>query len=336
MHPTSRRSFVATVAAALAASVSALALVSGWSPISPGDAGAGAAAARVPVTAHAPPVSTDSAGSAHVMVIVLENHGYTSIIGSRTAPYLNGLAARYGLATSSYATTHPSLPNYLTLVSGSDQGITTDCTTTCTANGRQVVDQLSRRGIGWRAYMEGVHAPCDTGVGAYPYDRHHDPFVYAPHIVDDRAACDRVVPYAMLAPALAKGSAPPFIWVTPDVVHDMHTGSVRQGDAWLSRQLPLVLRSGWYRAGGVVIITFDESGGTTTAGCCAGADGGHVATIVVSPRTRPGARMSRPLDGAGILRTVEALYHLPYLGAARDPRSGTLLPLLGMKRAGRR
>lgn len=58
--------------------------------------------------------------------------------------------------------------------------------------------------------------------------------------------------------------------------------------------------------------------------------GGHVLTIVVSQRTPHGARLSSPVDGAGILRTVEALYHLRYLGKAADPRSGTLLPLLGM------
>jgi hypothetical protein len=335
VHPTFRRDFVAVVAVVLAAVLAVPLLMTGWTPLSSSSAGAATGTAGGSLSGHPSSASTRGARTAHVMLIVFENHGYTSIIGNPTAPYLNGLAKRFGLATASYATTHPSLPNYLELVSGSTQGITTDCTTTCSANGPQVVDQLGRRGIGWRAYMEGVHGACYTGAGDYPYDRHHDPFVYAPHIVDKRTTCGRVVPFATLAPALAKGTAPPFIWVTPDVLHDMHTGSVRQGDSWLGAQLPAVLRSRWYRDGGVVIITFDESGGTTTAGCCTGAAGGHIATIVVSSRTRPGARMARPVDDAGVLRTVEALYHLPYLGAARNPRSGTLLPLLGMKAARR-
>ena len=298
----------------------------GSSPSSPSSSSSSTPGSSAPGTTRLPKVP-------HVMVILLENHGYSSIIGSPTAPYLNRLADRYGLATASYATTHPSLPNYLELVSGSTQRIAVDCTTTCTANGRQVVDQLRAKGIRWRAYMEGAPGACYTGSGAYPYDRHHDPFVYAPHIVQNRSMCDAIVPFSALRPELARGSVPPFVWVTPDVEHDMHTGSVRQGDAWLSQQLPVILRSSWYRAGGIVVITFDESGGTTGSGCCSGAAGGHVATLVVSARTPRGARLATPLDGAGILRTIEALYGLPYLGAAGDPRSGTLLPLLGKPRA---
>lgn len=266
------------------------------------------------------------------MVFVMENHGYDQIVGNPTAPYLNALAQRYGLATASYATTHPSLPNYLALVSGSTQGVVGDCTT-CSADSPQVVDQLQQAGIPWHAYMEAAPTACFTGT-APPFDRHHDPFVYAPHIIENPAECDRVVPFSTFGPALDSGALPPFVWVTPDVEHDMHTGNIAAGDAWLRQTLPPVLASSWYRDGGVVIITFDESTGATAAGCCTGAVGGHIVTLVVSPRTPPGARLSTPVDGAGILRTIEALYRLPYLGAAADPRSGTLLPLLGLARAG--
>lgn len=265
------------------------------------------------------------------MVILMENHGYAQVVGSPTAPYLNALARRYGVATASFATTHPSLPNYLALVSGSTQGVVDDCTT-CSANGPQVVDQLQRAGISWRAYMEAAPSACFTGTSP-PFDRHHDPFVYAPHIVADPAECDHVVPYATFGSALAAGTLPSFVWVTPDVEHDMHTGTVAAGDAWLRQNLTPVLASPWFHHDGVVIVTFDESTGATGAGCCTAASGGHVLTLVVSPRTARGARMSTPVDGAGILRTIETLYHLPYLGAAADPRSGTLLPLLGMTRA---
>jgi hypothetical protein len=88
-----------------------------------------------------------------------------------------------------------------------------------------------------------------------------------------------------------------------------------------------VLRSSWYADGGTIVITFDE--GVTDAGCCGGAAGGHIATIVVSAATPPGARMATPVDHAGVLRTIEELYRLPFLGAAANPSSGTLLPLLG-------
>jgi len=51
----------------------------------------------------------------HVFIIVEENHSYSSVIGSSSMPYLNGLARRYGLATSYYANVHPSIGNYFML-----------------------------------------------------------------------------------------------------------------------------------------------------------------------------------------------------------------------------
>lgn len=303
-------------------------------PTSPPASPPASSSSSAPTNSSAPTASsapTTSPGNPpHVMIVVMENHGFGTIIGNPTAPYLNSLARRYGLATASYATTHPSLPNYLTLVSGTTQGITDDCTT-CAANGRQLADQLESVGIGWHAFMESAPDACYTGT-APPFDKHHDPFVYAPHIVGNPAECDNVLPYSTLSPELSGGTAPPFLWVTPNIEHDMHTGSVREGDKWLSQQLPLVLRSSWYRDGGIVIVTWDE--GTTDAGCCSGAAGGHIATIVVSALTRSGARLSTSVDDAGVLRTIEALYGLPYLGAAADPNSGTLLPLVGRQPAG--
>ena len=63
---------------------------------------------------------------AHTVVVVMENHAYGQIIGSPDTPFINSLARRGALFTSSYAITHPSEPNYLALFSGSTQGIADD------------------------------------------------------------------------------------------------------------------------------------------------------------------------------------------------------------------
>jgi phosphatidylinositol-3-phosphatase len=55
-----------------------------------------------------------------------ENHSYDQIIGATDAPYLNHLATQHGLATNFHAESHPSLPNYIALTSGSTQGIGDD------------------------------------------------------------------------------------------------------------------------------------------------------------------------------------------------------------------
>src|SRR5215813_14410339 len=62
----------------------------------------------------------------HVVVIVMENKEYSAIIGSPDAPYINSLANNNALATSYYANEHPSLPNYLDMVAGSDMGVKDD------------------------------------------------------------------------------------------------------------------------------------------------------------------------------------------------------------------
>ncbi len=57
----------------------------------------------------------------HVFVVVEENHGYSSVIGSSSMPYLNSLASKYGLATQYYANTHPSIGNYFMMTTGQRQ-----------------------------------------------------------------------------------------------------------------------------------------------------------------------------------------------------------------------
>jgi len=92
---------------------------------------------------------------AHVIWVIFENKGYSSIVGNTTARYLNKLIAQCGLATNYIAVTHPSLPDYIAMTSGSTQGITDD-------NGPQshplsadsIFSQLGT--TGWRSLEESM------------------------------------------------------------------------------------------------------------------------------------------------------------------------------------
>src|SRR5919201_7055706 len=87
--------------------------------------GGSARSSPAPVPSGSPsrlPRSTTS----HVVVVVMENKEYGSVIASRSAPYENGLARRYALLTRFYGVAHPSLPNYIALVAGSTLGIHSD------------------------------------------------------------------------------------------------------------------------------------------------------------------------------------------------------------------
>ena len=128
----------------------------------------------------------------HIFYIMMENHGYSQIIGNRAdAPFINSLASRVGNATDYFGVTHPSLPNYLAAVSGNFQGIWDDCaagassfcapeefipgagdgtdgnyltpeqiaSASATAHyfdGQNIVDQLESHGLSWKAYMQSI------------------------------------------------------------------------------------------------------------------------------------------------------------------------------------
>lgn len=270
------------------------------------------------------PTAGPGRASPHIMVILEENREYGSVIGDPSAPYLTSLAAGGGLATQWFAVTHPSLPNYLALVSGSTQGVHDDGTGH-TFPGPTLVDQLAARGIGWRAYMEDMPSPCDQAPASGGYAKKHDPFVYFRSITGNPAQCGNVVPLGRLAGDLGSGTAPPFLWLTPNLCHDGHDCSTATADAWLRSEMQTVMASAWYRQGASVVITWDE--GSTDRGCCAGAAGGQIPTLVVSARGRQ--RLTTPGDHDGTLRGIEEAYGVGLLGAAADPRSGDLRPLLG-------
>jgi hypothetical protein len=62
----------------------------------------------------------------HVFVILMENHGYSQIIGNPNAPFANKYAKNANSATNYYAIGHPSSTNYLEIVGGSNFGVRSD------------------------------------------------------------------------------------------------------------------------------------------------------------------------------------------------------------------
>ncbi|HEX4772334.1 MAG TPA: alkaline phosphatase family protein [Bryobacteraceae bacterium] len=62
----------------------------------------------------------------HVFVIMMENHGYSQLIGNPNAVYINNYAKSANLATNYFAVAHPSLTNYLEVTGGSNFGVLND------------------------------------------------------------------------------------------------------------------------------------------------------------------------------------------------------------------
>ena len=228
------------------------------------------------------------------MLVVFENRSYSALAGQ--APYLNGLAAQGRLFTSDLAITHPSLPNYMAFTTGSTLGCSTNHN--CTPNSLNVENfyhQLELAGISWNSYAENMTTNCglsDTGTAPNGYVAHHHPVVYFANV---HAACQaKALPYSQIDPAnLAR-----FTFISPSNAHNMHDGTVAQGDAWAAANLPSLVN-----AGARVIVTFDE-------GCCK--QGQLVYTFVVGSGIAPSVD-ARSYNTYSLLAGLETLFGFPKL-----------------------
>jgi len=247
----------------------------------------------------------------HVVVVVFENQEYEMVIGDPSAPTFNGLARRHALLTNSYAVTHPSLPNYLALVSGSTQGMTGACND-CVVTAPSLVDSLEQAGRGWKTYAEGLPSPGFTADLAGRYVKRHNPFLYFKGVLEHPTRLARVVPYDQLAVDLGRGELPQFSLVVPDLCHSMHDCSVATGDAWLKGFVGRLLEAPQMK-GGVIFITFDE--GTSDR-----QGGGRIATIVAGSTVASGVHSTQPVTHYSVLRTVEDAWGLPRLGESANAK----------------
>jgi acid phosphatase len=244
-------------------------------------------------------------------VIIFENKEYSSVVGSSSAPYINSLVAQYGLSTSFYAERHPSEPNYIALTSGGTQGIADDGVYNLGVN--NLFDQVAASGRTWKAVMQGYPGKCSTassssavtdGVGkSGAYVRKHNPAISYTSISGNSASCANITNMASFDPAAAN-----FQFITPNMINDMHDGTVADGDNFLKAFLPKITGSSSF-ANSVVYVTFDE--GTTNVN-----GGGHIVTIAITPNMTAGFKTSATYTHYSMLHTIEQAWGLPYLGSA--------------------
>jgi phosphatidylinositol-3-phosphatase len=268
----------------------------------------------------------------HIMVIVMENEGYSQIIGNTKAPYINSLATTYRSATNWYGLQHSSLADYVALISGA----------TGTYSIPTFVGELASAvpAIPWKAYMEDMPSVCYTGKGIGNYSKLHNPFVYFKSIKNNPAQCNKVVPVATpltgsssMISDLNSSSPPDFVWLTPNECDDMNSkcsplnNHIKQGDQWLKTAIPLFQSTTWYTQGnGIIIITWDAATTADVSGWNTGS-GGHVPTIIVSA-TATGT-FAAGGNHYGTLRGIEEAYGVGLLGASANAANGDLSPALG-------
>ena len=235
----------------------------------------------------------------HVVWIVMENKSYSDVMGSSSSsPFVRSLGAACGVATAFHAETHPSLPNYLAMTSGSTHGVHDDSPPSShRIRGPSIFSQL---GSGWRALQESMPRPCDRSASLL-YAPKHNPAAYYTNLA---GTCGKQNVKLGNPPDLSAR----FTFITPNLCHDSHSCGTGTGDRYLAGLIPKIVASSEYRAGrAAVFITWDEDDGSK---------GNHIPTIVISPHTPAGMRSAGRFTHYSLLRTTEEMLGLKKVGAA--------------------
>ena len=255
--------------------------------------------------------------SNHLVVVLEENHSYSSVIGNSAMPFLNSLASRYATSTQFYANTHPSIGNYFQMTTG--QIITNNDGFSSTVTADNMVRHMLSAGKTWRSYAEGLPSVGYIGGDSGSYTRHHNPFSYLSDVVNSGVERLNLVPMTRFANDINNNQLPDFSFVVPDDANDGHSGSLSQADSWLKSHLTPLLNSAAFQQDGILIIVFDES---FTSDAAHG--GGHVAAVVVGPRVKRGYKSTHFYQHQSLLRTVlQAMGVSSFPGAAASASAMT-------------
>ncbi|MFB3917583.1 MAG: alkaline phosphatase family protein [Terriglobales bacterium] len=251
--------------------------------------------------------------SNHVVLVVEENHSYSSVIGNSSMPYLNSLASKYGLATQYYGNTHPSIGNYFMMTTG--QILTNDDNQTPSSfpvSADNFVRHLIAAGKTWKSYAEGLPSIGYTGGNTGYYIVRHNPFPYFTDVLNSSTQKLNLVPFTQFAVDLANNQLPNFSYIVPNVMNDAHNGSLAQADTWLQQNIAPLLANPAFQQDGILIITFDESFDTDTAH-----GGGQIPTVVIGPKAKLGYQSNTFYQHQNLLRTM-----LTALGVTTFPGAG--------------
>ncbi len=253
-----------------------------------------------------------------IFTIVFENEDATNVI-SPANPFFYQLANQYARPTAYTSSTHPSLPNYIMMTSGTLNGVTTDSDPAynLTIPGSDnLADQLDAANVPWRAYMESMGDPCTTESSDL-YGAHHNPFVYYWSMRMNTARCTKdVVDFDENFTQDLASNQYRYMWISPNMCDDVHNCSTQVGDAWLQKVAGQIMASPGYLNGGALFILFDE-GNERILGATA-----ELPVIVISPNlVSTPYTTDTPFNHASYLSTVEDILGLERLPNTQNATS---------------
>ena len=182
------------------------------------------------------------------------------VLDSPGAPYLTALANTYGNAANYLAISHPSLPNYIALTSGSTHGVSEDWSPGVPGQPRtyaldvpSIFSQLP--GGRSRSLAESMSKNCER-MNNFPYLVRHNPEVYYTNLGSD---CYELRHPVLSAPTPDLSAAFTSRRTECDQRHARRDDPGRR-HRFLASFVPKLMATPQYRSGTTVIfITWDES-----------------------------------------------------------------------------
>ncbi|MYV55656.1 alkaline phosphatase family protein [Streptomyces sp. SID3212] len=228
----------------------------------------------------------------HVVVVVMENHAYSQVVGASGAPYLNNtLKAGGATLTQSFGLTHPSEPNYYMLFSGSNQGRTDDgCVKVGSLSAANLASELIKAGKTWASYNESLPSQGSTTCSSGDYAQKHNPWFGFSNVPTSTAKTMTQFPtdYTTL---------PKVSFVVPNLCSDMHDCSVSTGDTWIKNKLGAY--ASWAKThNSMLVVTFDEDNKLS---------GNRIPTLFYGQHVTPGSSVATTYNHYNVLRTLEDL-----------------------------
>lgn len=250
------------------------------------------------------PPASDVGQLDHVFLIYMENKGADDIVGSSNAPYINSLINNYGYADNFYALSHPSDPNYIRLMGGSDFGIDYNPASNA-VDAPSLMQEMDQAGVSWAGYAQGMPSPgAIVSSGDYAADElpGFTEFGYVYNNTPEYLQ-DHLLPLTQLSGDLANPSTfPGFTWIAANEDNNMegpvdslsgvlqfiatqftdHQYNVAAGDQFVQQEVSTIENSATWNdpnAKDVIIVTFDEDNNNLSLGL--GNQGNNVPMIVI-------------------------------------------------------
>ena len=248
-----------------------------------------------------------------VFLIIFENQGYRDVV--KNQDFLN-FADKGLLLTQFYARTHPSQPNYITILAGETMGVSDDNTHNVDAT--NIVDLLEAKGVSWKSYNEDYPGDCYTGSKTGKYARKHTPFISFLNIQTDSDRCSKVVNSKQLDTDLSDSeNLPQFLFYTPNLNNDGHDTDLPTAGKFLTSFFESRLEK--FPSNSLLIVTWDEGEGADKTS-------NHIYTALAGSMIPKGTTDSTNYGMASFTRLIEENWDLGSLGRG-DVDANIMFPL---------